>query len=346
MPQNATPARARTIDGLADAVLVAVVREVSEARAQAFSEALLEGGLRALEITANTPGAFAALESLDRAGASRHAVLGIGTVKTSEDVARTRAAGGAFVVSPHTDPSIIESAHRDELVAIPGALTPTEIMAARTAGADFVKIFPVSAVGGARYLRLLRAPLGGLPLWVSGSVALEEIEEMVGAGAALIGLTSALLADLPDDLAAARTAVRARAQSALEALARAKSGRPLLTIRGAEGSKHFALSEIRGGERARLEDLLPERRGNAVRLRSFLEVARVPPGAMVEVRSADGAFVRQVAAKTLLDGGWLHYATDGEPLPRSAGGPLRLYVIGGDSSCDNVKGLAEIAVLP
>jgi len=104
------------------------------------------------------------------------------------------------LVSPHTDPVLIEAVRKTHLVSIPGALTPTEILLARAAGADFVKIFPVSAVGGARYLRLLRAPVGGVPFWVSGTVAIEDIEEMFEAGASLIGLTSALFSDLPEAL--------------------------------------------------------------------------------------------------------------------------------------------------
>ena len=77
------------------------------------------------------------------------------------------------MVSPHTDPTLLEAVRKTQLVCIPGAFTPTEILLARSAGADFVKIFPISIAGGARYLRVLRAPLHGVPFWVSGTVAMD-----------------------------------------------------------------------------------------------------------------------------------------------------------------------------
>jgi 2-dehydro-3-deoxyphosphogluconate aldolase/(4S)-4-hydroxy-2-oxoglutarate aldolase len=323
-------------------VLVAVVRGNTESSARLVSEAILEAGIRALEITATTPGAFTALAALEKQRAE--AVLGIGTIRRPEDIVRAKDAGARFLVSPHTDRLLIQTTREHDLVSIPGALTPSEIIEAHAVGADFVKIFPVSAVGGARYLRLLRAPVYGIPFWVSGSVAIEEIEDMVEANAALIGLTSALIADLPESGDEAKRIVRARTEKAIAALHRAKAGRPLLTIAG-RTFRFTDLANVGSEDRASLESLLPERRGQAVRLRRFLVLSGIPEAANVEVKSADGGFVRQVSAKSLYEGGWLHYATDGEPLARGSGGPVRLYILSGDNNCDNVKGLAEISLV-
>src|SRR5689334_22479776 len=128
MPQDATRRLRAIRDELADAVLVAVVRETSEARAEALVEALLEAGIRALEITATTPGCFEILKRL--AGGAPGSTLGAGTVLSAEDAVRAADAGVSFVVSPHTDAAVVDAAHRAGLVAIPGALTPTEIVAA------------------------------------------------------------------------------------------------------------------------------------------------------------------------------------------------------------------------
>jgi 2-dehydro-3-deoxyphosphogluconate aldolase/(4S)-4-hydroxy-2-oxoglutarate aldolase len=323
-------------------VLVAVVREQSEERAHAMVRGALEGGIRALEITVPTPGCFSMLARL--AGERSPPISGVGTVRTIEDVRRAKDAGASFIVSPHTDVVLIEAAHEAGLIAIPGALTPTEIIGAERAGGDFIKIFPVSAVGGASYVRQLRGPLPGVRLWVSGTVQLEEIEAYVAADTQLIGLTSALFADVAGDI---ERIVRARTEKALLALECARTSGPLLQIRGAQPLS-IGLEELRRlpeADRVDLASVLPERRGQAARIRPLLEAAGVPEQAEVELRSIDGAFRRVVSAKSLYASGYLHFATDGQPLPRSAGGPLRLYIVGGDTACDNVKALSQITVV-
>jgi hypothetical protein len=232
------------------------------------------------------------------------------------------------------------------MVCIPGALTPTEILFAHNAGAEFVKVFPVNAVGGAEYLHHLKGPIPEARLWVSGSVRIEEIEEYVVAEAALIGLTSALTGDLLDDPC---DSVRARTVRAVDALARAREAQPLLTIRGAgDEPLSIGLRELHAlgaDERVLMETLFPGRRGQAAHLRTLLALAGVPPDAEVELASLDGQFKRIVSAKSLYFAGYLHYATDGQPLGKSGGGPLRLYIVGGDKACDNVKGLSQITLV-
>lgn len=334
-----------TQEALRASTLVGVVRSRDAARARAIFTGLLEGGLRALEVTANTPGAFeliaAHAERAHRAGV----VLGVGTVRTAAELDAAADAGARFVVSPHTDPARIAEAKQRGLVAIPGAFTPTEILAARAAGADFVKVFPVSAGGGAAYVRLLRGPLPDVPLWVSGDVRLDEIPGYLDAGASLLGLTSVL--DPGPQTEDVLGAARARAGAALEALARAREGAPLLTIHAGGQAFSIGLKEIRrlpGAEHTALEAVVRGRRGAAVRMRRLLAAAGVPEQGNLRIVSTDG-FSRELGAQAVYEQGFLHWATDGHPLEAAEGGPLRLYVVGGDDQCDNVKGLSEIHVL-
>lgn len=342
-PMNVA-ARAETLSALLASTVVGVVRSERRERAEALARALVEGGMRAVEITATTPGAFEIVADLVIANPPPTTVLGIGTVRTEREVDRAQQAGARFVVSPHTDKAIIQRAVQQHLVSIPGAMTPTEILAARAAGADIVKVFPIDAVGKASFVRRLKGPLPDVPLWVSGDVAISEIDGYLEAGVSLIGLTSALTADLVEPL---DVAVKARAKSAIDAVARARAGAPLLTFlvegrRGVVGLKE--LRRLPGSEHTPLESVVSGRRGHAVRMRVLLESALVPREAKLEVVSADG-FVRPVDAAALFEGGFLHYATDGHALSVEEGGPLRLYIVGGDSQCDNVKGLAEIRVV-
>jgi 2-dehydro-3-deoxyphosphogluconate aldolase/(4S)-4-hydroxy-2-oxoglutarate aldolase len=331
---------------LLDATIVAVVRDRSEEHVRRVVAGLVEGGIRALEVTVPTPGCFSVLHEMARSPIQATLTTGVGTVKTVDEVHRARDAGASFVVSPHTDVRLIEAAQAAGMVCIPGALTPTEVLTAHGAGADFVKVFPVSAVGGAKYVQQLKGPIPEVRLWVSGTVQIEEIEEYIAADTALIGLTSALTADLVSDPTAT---VRTRTARALDALGRAREARPLLTIRGVQDNKlEVGIKELRAlgaEERVLLETILPERRGQAVRLRTLLASAGVPEDAEVEIASLDGQFKRVVNAKSLYASGYLHYATDGQPLGMSGGGPLRLYIAGGDKACDNVKGLSQITLV-
>ncbi len=337
-------ARAETLSALLASTVVGVVRSERRERAAAIARALVDGGMRAVEVTATTPGAFDIIAELAQAFPPPATVLGVGTVRTPREVDRALEAGARFIVSPHTDRAIIQHTVQNNLVSIPGAMTPTEILTARAAGADIVKVFPVDAVGKANFVRRLRGPLPDVPLWVSGDVAVGEIDAYLEAGVSLIGLTSALTADLVEPI---EDAVKRRAKEAMDAVARARAGAPLLTFvvngrRGAVGLKE--LRRLPGSEHTPLESAVQGRRGHAVRMRVLLESALVDRAATVEVVSADG-FARAVEAQALYDGGYLHYATDGHALSIEEGGPLRLYIVGADSQCDNVKGLAEIRVV-
>jgi 2-dehydro-3-deoxyphosphogluconate aldolase/(4S)-4-hydroxy-2-oxoglutarate aldolase len=120
-------------------------------------------------------------------------------------------AGASFVVSPGFDPEVVQAAHALDVPAIPGVLTPTEIMAAMRAGADWLKIFPCSAVGGAKYLRALRGPFPEPKLMPTGGVTLTSIPEYIAAGAAALGVGSELV-DLKELELGELTSLRKRAR--------------------------------------------------------------------------------------------------------------------------------------
>jgi 2-dehydro-3-deoxyphosphogluconate aldolase/(4S)-4-hydroxy-2-oxoglutarate aldolase len=330
---------------LLEATLVAVVRDEDGERALRIARALLAGGLKALEITANTPGCFDSLRALGALAEQSGARLGVGTVRTQEQVEAAAAAGATFTVSPHTDPHLVEAALARGLVPIPGAATATEVLSARRAGAELVKLFPISALGGPRFVRLLRGPLPDVLFWVSGDVAIDEVPAYLDAGARLVGLTSALTAGLPAE--GLEAAVEARARAARVALERARASAPLFTVRvggSAFGVGRDQLARLPDEEHVALEHAIPGRRGQAVRARALLATLGVPQDATLRLASLDGSS-RELSAGALHDGGLLHFATDGLPLSREAGGPVRLYLLGGQDRCDNLKGLSQIEVV-
>lgn len=332
-----------TLAALFEATIVGVIRSDNPQTAGQRLQGLMEGGLRAIEITATTPGCFDLIHAAQERARRSGVVLGIGTVRTEAELKAAAAAGARFVVSPHTDPVRIRQALDLGLVMIAGAFTPTEIVTAQAAGAQVIKVFPVSAGGGPQYIRLIRGPLPEVPLWASGDVRLDELSAYLDAGVKLVGLTSALAVEpnAEDVLGDSR----ALAAASLEALAHVRGGGPLLTLRAQGRSFEVGLKEIRrlpGAEHTPLEAVIPGRRGHAVRLGVLLKSAGLSEDAQVRITSLDG-FTRDLPARALYSGGLLHWASDGHPLTPTEGGPLRLYIMGGDDPCDNVKGLSEIA---
>lgn len=333
---------ADTLETLLAAVGVAVIRTDDRDRAEAMIEGILEGGFRAVEITATTPGCFDLIGALAERARRGRIALGIGTIRTLAQLEAAEMAGAGFVVSPHTDPLLVKRSKDLGLVCIPGAATASEVIMGRNAGADVVKLFPISTLGGPRFVRLLRGPLPDVPFWVSGDVAIDELDSYLEAGAQLIGLTSALTADLDDP----RQGAKSRAMAALEAIARARDAKALLSFSQAGRTVAMGLKELRrlpGSEHRPLETIVPGRRGHVVHLRLLLRGAGIPAEAQLTLRSADGQ-TRHLPAKALYEGGYLQFAQDGQTLTRADGGPLRLFIVGGANQCDNLKSLVEISV--
>ena len=178
--------------------VIAIARRLDPARLPGVADALAAAGLRVLEVTLDSPDALGAIERLSAAG---H-VVGAGTVLSLGDAADALAAGAAFLVAPHTDVDVVRWASSRGVPAMPGALTPTEVMTAWNAGAAAVKIFPASVAGPA-LVRELQGPLGFVPLVPSGGVTAENARALLDAGAVAVGLGS-WLTDCPQDEVTAR----------------------------------------------------------------------------------------------------------------------------------------------
>jgi len=172
--------------------LIPVLRARSAAQARAVVGAMIAGGVTVVEVTMTVPGAVDLLKELKREHAGK-VLLGAGTVTTESEVEATVGAGAEFVVSPSFHPDVVATTHSLGKVSIPGALTPSEVIMAWRAGADYVKIFPCSAVGGASYLKALLAPFPELKLIPTGGVTLQTAESFLRAGAKALGVGSDLV---------------------------------------------------------------------------------------------------------------------------------------------------------
>ncbi|SCL44044.1 2-dehydro-3-deoxyphosphogluconate aldolase / (4S)-4-hydroxy-2-oxoglutarate aldolase [Micromonospora citrea] len=177
---------------LADARILAVIRGTDPAAAVAAGTALLDEGVRVVEVALTTPDAPRAIEAL-RAAAPAGSLVGAGTVLTTADVADVAAAGAQFVVTPAVVESIAEAARRGLPVAA-GALTPTEAYTAMRMGASAIKLFPAS-VGGPAYLRAVRDPFPDIPFVAVGGVGLDDVPGYFRAGAIAVGLGGPLVGD-------------------------------------------------------------------------------------------------------------------------------------------------------
>ncbi len=171
-------------DVLADGVFLCV-RLPSGVPLVDACRAAVRGGLKLLEITLTTPGALDAIATLAR---DEGVVAGGGTVLTRDDARAVADAGGRFALSPSFDPEVVEEAHRLGLLAVPGAATATEILAAHRSGARMVKVFPAAALGGPAYLRAIRGPLHDIPLVPTNGITAETIRDYVAAGAVAVGV--------------------------------------------------------------------------------------------------------------------------------------------------------------
>ncbi|MGA8042061.1 MAG: bifunctional 4-hydroxy-2-oxoglutarate aldolase/2-dehydro-3-deoxy-phosphogluconate aldolase [Terracidiphilus sp.] len=181
-----------TMQIIEDTGLIPVLRAKSAPQAHAIVRAMLAGGVNIVEVTMTVPGAVDLLKALKHEYGS-DLLLGSGTVTTAAEAEATIAAGAEFVVSPSFHPEVIETTKEHGKVSIPGALTPTEVISAWRAGADYVKIFPCSAMGGASYLKALLAPFPYLRLIPTGGVTIQTAASFLQAGARALGVGSDLV---------------------------------------------------------------------------------------------------------------------------------------------------------
>ncbi len=172
--------------------LIPVLRAKSVAQGRAVVDAMIAGGVTVVEVTMTVPNAVELIKELKKQFGDK-LLLGSGTVTTAAQAQATIDAGAEFVVSPSLHPDVIATTKKNNKISCPGALTPTEAITAWNAGADYVKIFPCSAVGGASYLKSLLAPFPHLKIIPTGGVTLQTAEGFIKAGARALGVGSDLV---------------------------------------------------------------------------------------------------------------------------------------------------------
>ena len=182
----------RVRDRIIEIGIVPVVRASSPGEACVAADAVCEGGIPIVEITMTVPGAVDVIRELVKNCAS-DVLIGAGTVLNPEAARRCLDAGAQFLVSPGLNLKTVELAVREGKLIMAGALTPTEVITAWDAGADFVKIFPCGQVGGAKYIKALKGPLPQIPLVPTGGVNLNTAAEFIEAGAAALGIGGELV---------------------------------------------------------------------------------------------------------------------------------------------------------
>lgn len=177
---------------IAQTGVIPVVRAESPEEALHAMDAIREGGVSVLEVTMTVPGALRVIEEVTRRYGSE-AVIGAGTVLDAGTARACILAGAHFIVSPSLDLDTIACCRRYSVAVVPGALTPTEVVSAWSAGADFVKVFPAGALGGASYIKALKAPLPQIELVPTGGVSLKTAADFIKAGASALGVGADLV---------------------------------------------------------------------------------------------------------------------------------------------------------
>jgi 2-dehydro-3-deoxyphosphogluconate aldolase/(4S)-4-hydroxy-2-oxoglutarate aldolase len=186
-----TTAREATVAEIERCGVVAIIRMKDPAKLTAVVDALLSGGVRALEVTMTVPGAVDLIRGLAKTLPSE-LVLGAGTVLDVETAERVIDAGARFLVSPVLRLELMDVAERRGVPIMPGCFSPTEILTAWDAGADLVKVFPATPLGPG-FLRDVHGPLPHVKLMPTGGVSVENAGDWIRAGAAAVGVGSALL---------------------------------------------------------------------------------------------------------------------------------------------------------
>lgn len=199
--------------------VIPVIRASSQEEALAVVAAIAAGGVTTIEMTMTVPDAIGAIEKLSK---REDLLIGAGSVLDPETARECISAGAQFIVSPATNFDTILYCNDAEIVVMPGALTPTEIVNAWDAGADFVKVFPADSMGGAKYLKSLKAPLPQIKLIPTGGVNQETAADFINAGAEAIGV-GADLVDLQAIRDGRADAITESARKYLEIVASARS---------------------------------------------------------------------------------------------------------------------------
>ena len=172
--------------------VIPIIRVDTADQALHIADAILEGGIACLEVTLTVPGALGVIETVAKQY-GRDFAIGAGTVLDSESAKLAINAGASFIVSPNTRRETLELCLRYGVVSCPGALTPTEVVSAWEQGGDLIKVFPCGNLGGASYIKALKAPLPQIDLVPTGGVELSNLAEFIKAGATAVAVGSSLM---------------------------------------------------------------------------------------------------------------------------------------------------------
>lgn len=214
------PPRAETAAAIEACGIVAVIRLKEAGDLRAVVDSLAEGGVLALEVTMTVPRAIDLIREIAPT-LPDEIILGAGTVLDAETALAAIEAGARYVVSPVFREELVRTCHRFDVAAMPGAFTPTEVLAAWEAGADVVKVFPATTLGPG-YLRDLRGPFPDLPLMPTGGVSIANAGDWIRAGAVAVGVGTALVD--PETVASGRFGeITERARRLVAAVAEARS---------------------------------------------------------------------------------------------------------------------------
>jgi 2-dehydro-3-deoxyphosphogluconate aldolase/(4S)-4-hydroxy-2-oxoglutarate aldolase len=189
---SATNTKSQVLALLRQGGIVPVIRADSSAIALRVAEALVAGGITILEITMTVPDALAAIRDVRRHFAD-DVLLGAGTVTSRALAEGSLDAGAEFLVTPCVVGDVLTVARERDVAVLPGAMTPTEVFTAWSAGGDIIKIFPASNVGGAAYLKALKGPFPQIPLCPTGGVNLQTLGDFIKAGADAVGVGGELV---------------------------------------------------------------------------------------------------------------------------------------------------------
>ena len=171
--------------------IVPAIRALSGDDAHFAAEAVTGAGIPIVEITLTVPGAVELISHLVRSYPK--IIVGAGTVLDTETARLCLDAGASFLTAPSFDLKIIEFAAKENVAALPGALTPTEVVTAWSAGADLVKVFPCGPVGGEKYIKALHASLPQIPLIAAGGVNQQTAASFILSGATALGIGTELV---------------------------------------------------------------------------------------------------------------------------------------------------------
>jgi 2-dehydro-3-deoxyphosphogluconate aldolase/(4S)-4-hydroxy-2-oxoglutarate aldolase len=177
---------------LIDSGVTAVLRGIPEDQMVDVAAAIHEGGVRALELTADAKRCSDMIAAVDRELEDTGAVIGAGTVMDAAAARNVIEAGAEFVLAPNLNPEVVDVCNRAGVVCVPGVMTPTEAAAAMEAGADILKMFPAKTVGPS-HIGALQGPLGDVPIMPTGGVSVDNVADYFDAGAVAVGAGSALV---------------------------------------------------------------------------------------------------------------------------------------------------------